>query len=211
MAAGRGRRGTGGEGATADPDRIIDAALALIAERGWRGVSLAAVAGEAGLPILEVYRLFPSRTAILCGALRRVDAAVLATPLDMAIDEKPRDRVFDLLMRRFDALQPHRAALETLRRDLPSDPCTALAMGGSLLGSVRLMLEAAGIATHGFAGTVAVKLTAAAYLAAAQTWSRDQSPDLAPTMATLDRRLRGIERWLATASFGRGNAAVARA
>jgi hypothetical protein len=25
---------------------------------------------------------------------------------------------------------------------------------------------------------------------------RDESPDLAPTMAQLDRRLRGIERWL---------------
>ncbi len=207
MAAGRGRRGE----VTADPDQIIDVALALIADRGWRNVSLAAVAGEAGLPILQVYRLFPSRTAILCGLLRRVDAAVLAIPRDLEADEKPRDRVFDLLMRRFDALQPHRAALEALRRDLPADPCTALALGHTLLGSVRLMLEAAGIAAHGFGGTIAVKLTAAAYLAAAQTWSRDELPDLAPTMAMLDRRLRGIERWLALAALGRGNAAEARA
>jgi AcrR family transcriptional regulator len=207
MAAGRGRRGE----ATADPDRIIDAALALIAERGWRHVSLAAMADAAGLPILQVYRLFPSRTAVLCGLLRRVDAAVLATPLDLEADEKPRDRVFDLLMRRFDALQPHRAALEALRRDLPADPCTALALGAALLGSMRLILEAAGLPAHGFGGSIAVKLTAAAYLAAAQTWSRDESPDLAPTMATLDRRLRGIERWLSPGGSRRGNAAEARA
>jgi len=58
------------------------------------------------------------------------------------------------------------------------------------------MLEAAGIATTGIGGAIAVKLTAAAYLAAAHTWVRDESPDLAPTMASLDRRLRGIERWL---------------
>jgi len=207
MAAARGRRGE----ATADPDRIIDAALALIADRGWRNVSLAGVAGEAGLSVLQVYRLFPSRTAVLCGLLRRVDEAVLATPLELEVDERPRDRVFDLLMRRFDALQPHRLALEALRRDLRADPCTALALGGALLGSVRLMLEAAGIATHGFGGTIAVKLTTAAHLAAAQTWSRDESPDLAPTMAVLDRRLRGIERWFSPITLGRGNPAEASA
>jgi len=179
-----------------DPDRIIDAALALVVARGWRNVSLAAVAAEAGVPVLQVYRLFTSRTAILCGLSRRVDEAVLAEPVDVAAGEKPRDRLFDLLMRRFDALQPYRAALEVLRRDLRADPLASLALGGALLSSVRLMLEAAGIACQGIGGLIAVKLTAAAYLAAAHTWARDESPDLAPTMASLDRRLRGIERWL---------------
>jgi AcrR family transcriptional regulator len=197
MARARGRRSAA---TRANPDRIIDAALTLIAARGWRLVSLAAVAEEAGLPILQVYRLFPSRTAILCGVLRRVDETVLAQPLDAGAGEKPRDRVFDLLMRRFDALQPHRVALEALRRDLPSDPLTALALGAQLLCSMRLMLEAGGIAVRGIGGAVAVKLTAAAYLAAAHTWGRDESPDLAPTMAALDRRLRGIERWLVPSS-----------
>jgi len=198
MAKGRGRRSGNGaaRGPAVDPDRIIDAALALVVARGWRNVSLAAVAAEAGVPVLQVYRLFTSRTAILCGLSRRVDEAVLAEPVDVAAEEKPRDRLFDLLMRRFDALQPYRAALEVLRRDLRADPLASLALGGALLSSVRLMLEAAGIACQGIGGLIAVKLTAAAYLAAAHTWARDESPDLAPTMASLDRRLRGIERWL---------------
>lgn len=191
MAEGRRRRGQ-----SADPDRIIDAMLAIIAAEGGRRVSLAAVAEAAGLPVLQVHRLFPSRTAILCGFFRRIDEAALAVPLDAEADEKPRDRVFDLLMRRFDALQPYRAALAALRRDLPADPLSALALGGALLCSMRLTLETAGIACRGIGGIVAIKLTAASYLAAVHTWSRDESPDLAPTMATLDRRLRGIERWL---------------
>jgi AcrR family transcriptional regulator len=182
-----------------DSDRIIDAALRLISATSWRRVSLAAIAAEADLPILRVRRLFPSRTAILCGFLRRIDEAALTVPLDAEADEKPRDRVFDLLMRRFDALQPHRDALAALRRDLPGDPLTAFALGGALLCSMRLTLETAGIACSGISGVVAVKLTAAAYLAASHSWARDESPDLAPTMATLDRRLRVIERWLVPA------------
>jgi AcrR family transcriptional regulator len=184
---------------TADADRIIDATLALVAAQGWRNVSLAAVADAAELPILRVYRLFPSRTAILCGWLRRIDELVLSASLNPEVGEKPRDRVFDLLMRRFDALQPYRGALEVLRRELPRDPPTALALAGAALRSMRLMLEAAGIACHGIGGAIAVKLTAAAYLAGTRTWSRDETPDLAPTMAALDRRLRGIERWLVPA------------
>src|SRR5258707_14962755 len=195
MAKGRSQRRDAAPPAPSDSDRIIDAALACIARQGWRRLSLADIAAEAGLPILRVYRLFSSKTAILRGFFRRVDEAVLAAPLDSEPDEHPRDRVFDLLMRRFDALTPYRDALEALGRELPTDPLAALAAGAGLLRSMRWMLEAAGISGEGLGGVLAVKLTAAAYLATMRVWLRDESPDLAPTMAALDRRLRGIERW----------------
>jgi AcrR family transcriptional regulator len=105
MAKGRSRRAnSSGAARTApepsDSDRIIDAALACIARQGWRRLSLADIAAEAGLPILGVYRLYSSKPAILCAFFRRIDEAVLAAPLDSEPDERPRDRVFDLLMRR---------------------------------------------------------------------------------------------------------------
>ena len=139
---------------------------------------------------------FSSKPAILCAFSRRIDETVLAAPLDADPDERPRDRVFDLLMRRFDALRPHRDAIEVLGRELPRDPVTALALGAALLRSMAWMLEAAGIPTDGLRGAIAVKLTAGAYAATLRVWLRDDTPDLAPTMAVLDRRLRGIERWL---------------
>ncbi|HTV90237.1 MAG TPA: TetR family transcriptional regulator [Stellaceae bacterium] len=178
-------------------NRIIDAALRLIAEQGWRRLSLAAVAAEAELPILAVYRNFGSRPAILMAFFRRIDEAVLAAPPEAEADERPRDRIFDLIMRRFDALLPYRDALLVLGRELPSEPCAALAVAARLLRSIAWMLEASGIPVAGLGGAVAVKLTAATYLATLRVWLRDDSPDLAPTMASLDRRLRGIERWLA--------------
>ena len=182
-----------------DRDRIIDAALALIVRDGWRRLNMAAIAAEAGVPILNLYRTFPSKVAILHAFFRRIDEAVLATPVEAEIDERPRDRVFDLLMRRFDALQPYRGAIEVLGRELPTDPLSALATGAGLLRSMAWMLEAAGIASDGLGGAVAVKLTAAAYMGTIREWLRDDTVDLAPTMAALDRRLRGIERW-----YGRG-------
>jgi AcrR family transcriptional regulator len=196
MARGRSPRVPGSAAAArpSERDRIIDAALRLIAQEGWRRLSLAAIAAEAGLPIVTLYRAFPSKGAILRGFSRRIDEAVLGAPLDSdaagaagEADERPRDRVFDLLMRRFDALKPYRAALEVLGRELPAEPLTALCAGAGLLRSIGWMLEAAGVSTIGLGGIVTVKLTAAAYLATARVWLRDESPDLAPTMAALDR------------------------
>ncbi len=102
-------------------------------------------------------------------------------------------------MRRFDALQPYKPALDVLRRELLGDPVTALCAGASLLRSMRWMLEAAEIPTGGVRGAIAVKLAAAAYLSAMRVWQRDNSQDLARTMAALDARLRRIEGWFGSA------------
>ena len=182
--------------AASEADRIIDAAFAKISSDGWRRLSLAAVADAAELPILRVYRNFPSKQAILCGFFRRIDEAVLAEPPAPEEGEHPRDRLFDLIMRRLDALRPHKTAIEVLRRELPGDPPSLLVAGAALLRSIRWMHEAADIATGGVRGAVAVKLTAAAYFATLRVWRRDDSPDLGQTMAALDARLRRIERWL---------------
>ncbi len=193
--AGRGRNG--GAPPPGEADRIIDAALTRVAQDGWRHLSLAAVAAEAGLPVLRVYRNFRSKQAILCGFLRRVDETVLAEPPPAEEEERPRDRLFDLLMRRFDAVRPYKRALEVLGRELPRDPAAALCVAASLLRSMRWMLEAADITTGGMRGALAIKLTGAAYLAAMRVWQHDDAPDLGQTMAALDARLRRIERWLA--------------
>ncbi len=197
--------------AASDHDRILDAALRLIGEQGWRHLSMTAIAAEARLPLVRLYREFRSRPAILCGFSRRIDEAVLATPVEAETGERPRDRVFDLLMRRFDALQPYRAALEVLGRELPTDPPAALAAGAGVLRSVGWMLEAAGVSTQGLGGAVALKLTAGVYLTTLRLWLRDDTPDLAPTMAALDRRLRGIERWFGTGRRARAGEAATRA
>jgi len=213
MAKGRAERGARPAAPPSDRDLIIDAAFARIVQDGWRRLSMSAIAAEAGLPILRIYRAFPSKPAILRGFFRRIDETVLAVPVEAEAeaDERPRDRVFDLLMRRFDALGPYKPALEVLGRELPADPCAVLAAGAGLLRSMRWMLEAAGFTTDGIGGIIAIKLSAAAYMATFRVWLRDDSPDLAPTMAALDRRLRGIERWLGSSRPRHDGAAAASA
>lgn len=174
-------------------DRILEATFALIPVEGWRRLSFSAIAAEAGLPLVSVYRLFRSKAAVLARFTGRIDEKALAQPPAAGAEESARDRLFDLLMRRFDALRPYRPALEVLRRELPGDPLSALCTGAVLLRSMRWMLDAAGIMTSGLGGVLAVKLTAFAYLSAMRVFERDDSADLGRTMAALDRALGRIE------------------
>lgn len=173
------------------PNQVIDAALALAAERGWRDLSLTDIAAAAKLPLSKVYPVYSSKTAVLAGFMRRVDAAVLAEPAEA--EGSARDRLFDVLMRRFDALQPHREALANIAHDELREPLEALCGLYALRRSMALMLEAAGLDSSGLRGLLRVKGLTAVYLASVRVWLRDDSPDMARTMAALDGYLRRIE------------------
>ena len=59
--------------------------------------------------------------------------------------------------------------------------------------SMAAMLETARISSSGVKGLVRTKGLAAIYLATLRVWLRDESPDMAKTMASLDGYLRRVE------------------
>lgn len=178
-------------------DRIVDAALALAAEKDWRTISLAEIAEAAGLPLSEVYPVFRSKAQVLAGFSRRLDGEVLAGQDAEAREGSARDRLFDVIMRRLDAMEPHRDALKSIFAGLARDPGMALCGLGHLSRSLACMLEAADLSSDGLRGAVRIKALGAIYLATLRAWLGDESQDKGPTMAALDRHLRRAE-WLAT-------------
>ena len=173
------------------PKHIVDTAMALAAERGWQDLSLAEIVSAAELPFSKVYPVYPSKPAILQGLSRLADAAVVAE--EEEAEGSARDRLFDVVMRRFDALQPYREGLGNVVLDLSRDPAAAVCGLVSLERSMALMLEVAGLSTTGIRGTIRIKGLMAIYLAALRVWLRDDSADLSKTMAALDGYLRRVE------------------
>src|SRR4051812_34429667 len=103
----------------APEDRVIDSALCLAESRGWRSITLADIASEAGVSLAQLYGLFPSKGAVLSAYIRRVDRATLDGVEIGAKDSSVRDRLFDIFMRRFDALEPNKRAVASIVADLP--------------------------------------------------------------------------------------------
>ncbi|MBY0337516.1 MAG: TetR family transcriptional regulator [Acetobacteraceae bacterium] len=180
------------DAAATDAD-LLAAFWRVVAAHGWTGVTMRRVAAESGQPLAALRRRFPSPLALLAAHLRAVDGEVLAGTVDDPTST-PRDRLFDVLMRRLDALQPHRPGILRFLEDLPRDPLTALWLGGRLPGAMAWMLEAADIPSAGGPGLARAHGLAAVWLSTLRAWSRDDSQDLSASMAALDRALDRADR-----------------
>ncbi len=178
------------------PRLIVDNALELAAVKGWAQTSLNDIAAAAGLSLAALHGTYPSKTAIVTAYTTRVDEAVL-NHIDPELAYKSsRERLFDVLMKRFDAMNPHKEAVRSILRASTSD-VEALARGPlSLYHTMRWMMEAANIPSSGVRGQLRIKGVALIYLAVLRTWFNDDSEDMSRTMASLDRQLSRADRLL---------------
>jgi ubiquinone biosynthesis protein COQ9 len=174
-------------------DRIIAAAMRLAETRGWRELSLGDIAAEAGVPLAELAGEFKCKAQILAAFTAAVDDAVLAQFAAPTADPV-RDRLFDVVMSRFEIMQPYKPALRRIACGLGLSPGAALAQAVPALKSQYWMLNAAGINGEGARGLVRVKGLLAIYARVFGVWLNDDDPGLAATMAALDKRLRRAEQ-----------------
>jgi AcrR family transcriptional regulator len=176
-------------------ERIIDAFMALLAEKPIEQIGLAEIAKGAGISLSDLRGAFDSTLAILAAYVKQIDRAVLAgEDADMA-EEPPRERLFDVLMRRIELLAPHKAAVRSLMRSAVRNPGLALALQGLGLRSQQWMLTAADIGAAGPRGFLRAQGLALLFASVLRTWVDDDDPGLARTMAALDRALARGQRW----------------
>ncbi len=178
-------------------DRIIEALLELSAEREWDDFGLTDVATRAGVSLSEFRDAFPSKGAVLAGFSRKIDHIVLQQENQTLADEAPRERVFDVLMRRLDAMAPYKLGLQGIMEHVRRDPLTAAALNGVVLNSMRFMLASAGVDVDGRMAGLKLQGLAVSWGRVLDAWFADEDPGQAKTMAALDRELSKGENWVA--------------
>lgn len=192
--------------------RIIDAAMRLAQAKDWDEIALIDIAREAGLTLADLGKHFPTKAHVLAGFTKAADAEVMRrSASQLAREEGPRDRLFDVIMTRLDVLGPYKPALKRIMGSGPQ--AIVLPQALAFLKSQRWMLEAAGISTERPGAGLRIGGLALAYADVMRTWLSDDDPGHARTMAVLDRRLRGGERAIGTiddicGGFGRMAKAV---
>ena len=153
---------------------------------GWRSANLVVAAREAGLELARVRARFPNKAAVLLRFGVLADQAVLA---DAPTAGTPREKLFDLLMARFDQVQAHRAGMLALIQSAKFDPGLLLLLGSSTLRSMAWLLDAAGVPREGVPGVLRAHGLAAVWAYALRAWEKDDSADMSSTMAAVDRGL----------------------
>lgn len=174
--------------------KIVDTLMELAAERRFEDISVRDICKTAGVSLADFRDAFPSKGAVLAGFSRRIDRAVLAEQGEELADETPRERLFDILMRRLEAMAPYREGVREALAWLRREPAAALAMNQVAMSSMRFMLEAAGIEAEGASGAVKLQGLALAWARIIHVWLEDDEPALSKTMAELDRVLTRGER-----------------
>jgi AcrR family transcriptional regulator len=174
---------------SSDRDKIIAALFALLAEKPIERIGFAEIAERAGVSLAELRGVFGSPLAIVAAHVKDVDRAVLASDFSDMAEEPPRERLFDVLMRRLELLAPDREAIGSLLRSARRNMPLALALNALSARSQKWMLAAADIAASGPRGGLRAQGLALLYGSVLRTWVRDDDPGLARTMAALDRAL----------------------
>ena len=152
----------------ASEDQILDGWMATIARDGWRDARLDMVAELSGVSVSDAGATLPDRWSALSAFGRRLDRAALAEAASDP-DASVRDRLFALLMARFDAADDHKSAVRALGEAAKRDPALAAFLLGSLTVSVARVAGAAGVQTGGFFGPLRVEALTAMVLHATRT------------------------------------------
>lgn len=176
-------------------ERIIDALMTLLAERPIERIGFAEIARRAGVSLADLRGEFDTTLAILAAHMKEVDRAVLRGGEPDMAQEPPRERLFDVLMRRLEILGPHREAVRSLMRSVAYNPGLAVAVNGLAVRSHQWMLAAADISPSGPKGMLRAQGLAMLFASVLRTWVNDDDPGLARTMAALDRALARGQSW----------------
>lgn len=175
-----------------DEEALFAALFTLVEKKGWDAVTLPAIARAARHKTADVMQRYSDKHGVLLAFGRYVDAAILeqGDELDGA---DIKEALFDLFMRRFDVLQTFRGGIVRLMQDLAAGPVTAallgLELGPALCCTMRRMLDLAGLAGSAPQSVLASFGLSVVYMATLRSWKKDESPDMAVTMACLDRNL----------------------
>lgn len=170
-------------------ERIVHALMHLAAEMPFERITITQICAEAGVTLAAFREAFPSKGAVLGAYARGIDLQVLKLNAHDLDDEPAKDRLFDVLMRRLDAMAADKSALEAISRWARREPLSALALNQVALNSMRFMLETAGIDSEGPLGALKLQGLVLAWTQVLEVWFKDDRPGLDATMAALDKAL----------------------
>ena len=174
---------------TMTKDDLVRVALEQAEQLGWGYVTLYDVAQGADISLAELHAHFDDKSDVLVALGRMIDRRVLEAFESVEAEASPRDRLFDVMMERFDALNDYRGGVLSIVHSFKFDPKEAVLSCPHLCRSMSWMLEASGVDTNGLRGAAKIIGLTGVYLRVLKVWSGDDSPDMGKVMAALDKHL----------------------
>ncbi|MFN7662237.1 MAG: hypothetical protein ACK5PQ_00705 [Alphaproteobacteria bacterium] len=177
--------------------QIIETFLTFLMEKGWNHTTLEDVANTLNVSIGEIQNILPQKEKIFHLLASEVESSVyseLQDPDIVVYAEK--DQVMEILVTKLEAMTPFKVFLKYLRNNFLSHTEISIPFAMAELASLEKILAHYQINQNNLLGELKRKAIFGVYLLAMDTWVQDESPDLAPTLAKLDRLLSKGETFL---------------
>ncbi len=188
------------------PERILDAALVLAEEAGWEGVRLHAIAERLRVPLAEVAAHASDLDAVADAWFAGLRAAMLAPPPRGFAALPPRERLFIVFMRWFDAAARHRRVTGQMiaAKLYPSHPHHWMPLIFNLSRIIQWVREAALLDAATPRRQVEEAGLTLLFLATLAAWLADETEGQEGTRRRLRRRLERADTVLARLWPGEG-------
>ncbi|MEH6693740.1 MAG: hypothetical protein V7675_01800 [Hyphomonas sp.] len=180
----------------------LRAALELAAEKPWASLTLGEIAVRADLTLNDFHGI-ATRETLADAVDAHFDRAMSAE--GVASDDLPRERLFEVIMLRFEAMEDYRDGLKSLLNYRETAPDHLVRLPAARAASARWALASAGLDDDSGA-PLSLKVLAIAFVIARteRAWRKETSSDFALTMAALDKSLRAAEARMGWISRFRG-------
>lgn len=176
-------------------EKLIILGFKLIEKKGWSYFSLKSLAKENKSDLESIKIFFKNKSQFLESFSEMIDNKVLANiDKDEFNKNSIKDNLFELIMLRFENLNPYKTGLKILLSDLKKSPVELKKIMKKVLDSMDLFLEIANVKNNYLMDFIKVNIIFIIYSYVFKVWLDDQSSEMSKTMVELDK-------WLSKAEF----------
>ncbi len=175
-------------------ERGLVAALELAADTPWSQLKLSEIAAKAEVPLSE-FQGVGGKEALADAVEGYFDREMSSE--GVTNEGSPRERLFEAIMLRFEAMETYRPGLLSLMKYRETSPSRLAHLVVARRRSAEWALVSAGLDDDAVAAKT-LKVVAVGYVIAMteRAWRKEDSQDFTKTMSALDRELRQVEEKL---------------
>jgi len=175
---------------------LIKYSFDLIEKEGWNSFSFNKLSKSLNAELNLVKNLLKSKKQLLIIFSEYIDEEVMKNvDINDLKDNSVRDNLFELLMLRFEKLQPFKTSLRILLNDLKSKPGDLKKIYKKIINSLDFYMEISNSKKNFIFDLIKLNSIFLIYSLTFKTWINDESKDMSITMAELDKWLSKAEHY----------------
>ena len=170
--------------------KLINKGFALIREIGWNNFDIKTLSKKEKISEEEISFFFSCKYSLIERFTKMIDSEVESNlSFDEMKESSVKDNLFEVIMLRFDVMEPYKIALSKLIKSAKKNPALFSVISKNVINSMDFYLEISNSYKGLTIDLFKKNFLFIIYSYTFKIWLEDNSDDLSKTMAALDKSL----------------------